>query len=45
MMKIANEYLVKLKRLANKETEILLPMDFTNLEEVLKGLENFVNKK
>jgi regulator of protease activity HflC (stomatin/prohibitin superfamily) len=45
MMKIANEYLVKLKRLANKETEILLPMDFTNLEELLKGLENFVNKK
>jgi len=45
MMKIANEYLVKLKKLANKETEILLPMDFTNLEEVLKGLENFVNKK
>jgi len=45
MMKITNEYLVKLKRLANKETEILLPMDFTNLEEVLKGLENFVNKK
>ena len=45
MMKIANEYLTKLKRLANKETEILLPMDFTNLEGVLKGLENFVNKK
>ncbi len=45
MMKIANEYLTKLKGLANKETEILLPMDFTNLEGVLKGLENFVNKK
>jgi len=45
MMKIANEYLQKLNQLANKETEVLLPMDFTNLNEVLKGLENFVNHK
>ncbi|GIX40766.1 MAG: stomatin 2 [Leptospiraceae bacterium] len=45
LMKIANEYLNRLKKLANKETEILLPMDYTNLEEVLKGLENFVNRK
>jgi regulator of protease activity HflC (stomatin/prohibitin superfamily) len=45
MMKIANEYLQKLNQLANKETEVLLPMDFTDLNEVLKGLENFVNHK
>lgn len=45
LMKLSNEYLLQLKNLANKNTEMLLPLDYTNLTEILKGLENFVNKK
>ncbi len=45
MMKIANDYLNRLKKLASEQTQIILPMDFTNLQEILKGLENYINKK
>ncbi len=45
MMKIANDYLNRLKKLASEQTQIILPMDFTNLQEILKGLENYIHKK
>lgn len=45
LMKLSNEYLSQLKNIAKTNTEMLLPLDYTNLSEVLKGLENFIHQK
>lgn len=44
LMKLSNEYLNQLRNLG-KNTEILLPIDYSNLSEILKGMEDYLKNK
>jgi len=37
-MRLAEKYIEKLSRLANKENEIIIPTDITNYDQIMKGL-------
>lgn len=44
-LSLAQEYLKKFQGIARPENQVVIPMDLTSLEDMMKGLENFAGEK
>ncbi len=45
ILKVSTDFLDKMNLVAKSETDVILPLDISNLQELIKGLENFITKK